>query len=285
MLESIISNIQSVGKVVGGIKGIVNAFGGLFGGGGKNKQKEFAQEGIRWRVKDAQLAGIHPLYALGASLPTYSPEYPTGDLGGALGDMGQNVERAARQGMTEDERQLLDLQKRKLEAEIMRTNAEAGYAISRTQALNQPAAVQPAVPAAAAGAGGVVGPGSVKVLPSEVKAHAVGDPSSQAGVPSMWQWRQTRLGPVKLPTQESGEIIENTFGPLAPVAVGGMLAGEAVQRIVAGPEQKPGLKLPPGYEWVWHPVRQAFVAKKRERFDAGSGVGPAERLRRGLWPW
>ena len=37
------------------------------------QQREFAQQGIRWRVEDAQKAGIHPLYAMGASIPTYSP--------------------------------------------------------------------------------------------------------------------------------------------------------------------------------------------------------------------
>lgn len=36
-------------------------------------QKDLAHKAIRWRVKDARKAGIHPLYALGASPGTYSP--------------------------------------------------------------------------------------------------------------------------------------------------------------------------------------------------------------------
>lgn len=36
-------------------------------------QKEFAQNGIQWRVKDAQAAGVSPLFALGASGATFSP--------------------------------------------------------------------------------------------------------------------------------------------------------------------------------------------------------------------
>ncbi|AXH77176.1 MAG: DNA pilot protein [Microviridae sp.] len=36
-------------------------------------QKEYAQNGIQWRVADAKKAGIHPLYALGANTPTYTP--------------------------------------------------------------------------------------------------------------------------------------------------------------------------------------------------------------------
>lgn len=44
-------------------------------------QREFAQHGIRWKVADAKAAGIHPLYALGAQVPSYSPV--TADLGHA----------------------------------------------------------------------------------------------------------------------------------------------------------------------------------------------------------
>ncbi len=36
-------------------------------------QKEFAQNGIQWRTADAKAAGLHPLYAIGASGATYTP--------------------------------------------------------------------------------------------------------------------------------------------------------------------------------------------------------------------
>lgn len=36
-------------------------------------QFDFAQKGIGWRVSDAKKSGIHPLYALGANIPTYTP--------------------------------------------------------------------------------------------------------------------------------------------------------------------------------------------------------------------
>lgn len=44
----------------------------------REQQREFAQHGIRWRVADARAAGIHPLYALGANVPSYSPVYHSG---------------------------------------------------------------------------------------------------------------------------------------------------------------------------------------------------------------
>jgi len=36
-------------------------------------QKEFAQNGLRWKIEDAERAGIHPLAALGATGASYSP--------------------------------------------------------------------------------------------------------------------------------------------------------------------------------------------------------------------
>lgn len=36
-------------------------------------QKEFAQHGVAWRVKDAERSGIHPLAALGANVTSYGP--------------------------------------------------------------------------------------------------------------------------------------------------------------------------------------------------------------------
>lgn len=61
------------------------------------QQKEFAQSGIQWKVQDAEKAGIHPLYALGANTISYSPQ----SVGGAassnfdfLGNAGQNIGRA-----------------------------------------------------------------------------------------------------------------------------------------------------------------------------------------------
>lgn len=56
-------------------------------------QKEFAQSGIQWKVQDAEKAGIHPLYALGANTTSYQPTSVGGtDFG--IPDAGQNIGRA-----------------------------------------------------------------------------------------------------------------------------------------------------------------------------------------------
>lgn len=61
-------------------------------------QKQFAQEGVQWRVKDAVKAGIHPLAALGANTMSFSPvtagaSVPQKDFS-FLRDMGQDIDRA-----------------------------------------------------------------------------------------------------------------------------------------------------------------------------------------------
>lgn len=61
---------------------------------GLEAQREFAQQGIRWRVEDAKAAGLHPLYALGAS--TSGPSFSVMDdpMARGLSEAGQNVSRA-----------------------------------------------------------------------------------------------------------------------------------------------------------------------------------------------
>lgn len=63
-------------------------------------QREFAQSGIQWKVRDAQKAGVHPLYALGASTTSFAPVSvgavnEAAPMANALGAMGQDVSRAA----------------------------------------------------------------------------------------------------------------------------------------------------------------------------------------------
>lgn len=48
-------------------------------------QKEFAQHGVQWRVQDAIAAGVHPLYALGANIPTFSPVQTAFEVPRSLG--------------------------------------------------------------------------------------------------------------------------------------------------------------------------------------------------------
>jgi len=59
-------------------------------------QRDFAQQGIQWKVEDAKKAGLHPLFALGAQTHSYAPQ----SIGSAspdfslLAQSGQSIGRA-----------------------------------------------------------------------------------------------------------------------------------------------------------------------------------------------
>ena len=92
------SIVSAVGSIAGGILGANSAQN--VAGMNYKAQKEFAQNGIRWKVEDAKRAGIHPLYALGASTQGYSPTAGyTGDFGisDAAAHLGQEGRRRERE--------------------------------------------------------------------------------------------------------------------------------------------------------------------------------------------
>lgn len=61
-------------------------------------QREFAQNSIQWRARDAQKAGIHPIYAMGAPGMSFSPvavgATAESGMGTALQSMGQDISRS-----------------------------------------------------------------------------------------------------------------------------------------------------------------------------------------------
>lgn len=74
----------------------------------RDLQIKFAQEGIRWKVQDAEAAGIHPLYALGANTVSYSPVAlggtPETGLASGLAASSQDISRAIHSTRTGSER-------------------------------------------------------------------------------------------------------------------------------------------------------------------------------------
>lgn len=99
MLGSIIS---SIGSIVGGALGSRSQSSAL------DKQialqKDFAKNGIRWKVEDAKAAGVHPLFALGASTIPFQPMAINDTMGPAIGEASQNIGRAISAQSTTEER-------------------------------------------------------------------------------------------------------------------------------------------------------------------------------------
>lgn len=133
--SSLASEVVMLPALVSGAAGVV---GGLLNRNSakdaaeKNAalQREFAQNGITWKVKDAERAGVHPLYALGASTIGASPSY-VGDtsLGSGIASMGQDVGRALAATSSTAEKdnaftaaaRALELEKGGLENELLRS--------------------------------------------------------------------------------------------------------------------------------------------------------------------
>lgn len=96
-------------------------------------QYDFAKNGIRWRVADAKEAGVHPIYALGASTPSFSPVSTNfaadTSLPNAMAAAGQDIGRAINSTRSQDERivaftkaaRALQLENMSLQNENLRT--------------------------------------------------------------------------------------------------------------------------------------------------------------------
>lgn len=226
------SAIGAVGSIAGGLIGAnatANAAGLSY-----EAQKEFAQNGIRWKVEDAKRAGIHPLYALGASTNGFTP---VGGYGGDYGisdaaaHLGQGFERAQQAKMTKEERERQDVRdaiqdmaaledlrqkKRMNDAQIRLADSEIfrNFALS-TNALRN-SGLPPAMPG---GHGGVIpgqgesyATGQTTPEISEVVTSASGLPSVQAGSPPDARFYRTATGRAPLPTEESGDAMDAAFG-------------------------------------------------------------------------
>lgn len=113
-----------MGFDLGGIAGSLISAGSSIAGGMINAttskkiareqmrlQKEFAQNGIQWRVEDAKKAGLHPLYAIGASGASYTPvSQDSSAMGNAVADAGAYLGKAVNQAIDKDTQKQLELE-------------------------------------------------------------------------------------------------------------------------------------------------------------------------------
>lgn len=146
-------------------------------------QREFAQQGVRWKVSDAMAAGIHPLAALGASTIGFSP-VSVGDVGGGLAAAGQDIGRAVRamQSLGEKEKddveslKKLALDKAGLENDLLRT---------QIRRLNAPG-TGPGMPTVGKKADSIVGKtvtAGAPVKEDDIKQKKEDYPATQIGRP------------------------------------------------------------------------------------------------------
>lgn len=126
------------------ISGAFGLAGGLLGNRSERKAQDLQLQGaknsIQWRVADAEKAGVHPLYAIGAPGIQIAPTQ-VGSLGNAVSQMGQDLSRAVYSQADAEERaeqrqvalgsQLAQLRIASDDAAARRANAEANLALAR----------------------------------------------------------------------------------------------------------------------------------------------------------
>lgn len=108
--------------------GIVSGIGSLIGAGIQSanedkaqqreyqRQKEFAQNAVQWKVQDAKNAGLHPLYALSGSTATYSPQ----STAGSEASIGADVGASFGKGIAS----LADMKTRQLQNELLQAQID-----------------------------------------------------------------------------------------------------------------------------------------------------------------
>lgn len=149
-------------------------------------QKEFAQHGIRWRVEDAQAAGLHPLYALGAQTPTFSPVYSdTAAEGAAIAEAGQHIGRAVAAQSTAVERRAANANLRILENQAAESDLRLEALRSQRLLENQPGFATFPVVNEQDALNAMVG--MTEVTPTQTPTRSMEDVSLMAGTAPMWR--------------------------------------------------------------------------------------------------
>lgn len=184
------------------------------------QQKEFATQGIRWKVADAKAAGIHPLYAMGANTVSYSPQSVGGPDFSYLGDAGQNIGRAIDATRSNPEKAAAlaltgtQLEGLKLDNDLKRVQLNSAIALAR-QAGNPPG-----LPSSSTGPGvaGMPGQGNAPQVDGPFidnkKTIAPVNPgqtsAEYAQVPEV-QWARTKTGWAPTMPQQLSESYENDW--------------------------------------------------------------------------
>lgn len=231
-------------------------------------QKQFAQNGIQWKVADAKAAGVHPLYALGASTTSYAPTAfstsPDNSMGSAVKSMGQDLSRAVHATSSESERtraytaslQSLDLDNKSLQNDLLRSQ------IARLNQQNNPA---PATPntrwlidgqGSTATSGGAAGVGSASggLINDQAMKRTLSDPAAPfrepGAIPGLG-YERTQTGWAPVPSENVKERIEDS--PMEKVWFMKNNVLPTFQSNLAPP-----YKAPEGKFWYYSPMLQEY---------------------------
>lgn len=223
------------------------------------QQKEFAQNGIQWKVEDAKQAGIHPLYALGANTVSYSPVAVgnTNPLSG-LAQAGQDISRAvdvtrsasAKVDAITATQQALATERMGLENELLRSQ------IAKTRQESNP-------PMPTAGDRMLIdGQGNsplVKTSPMARQASSGGAPSQEAGAVSEMGYLRTPTGWAPVMSKDAKDRSEDDVG----AELAWSLRNRLLPSVGFGHQPPADIKLKDNQFWRWNPAKQEYYIETR----------------------
>lgn len=230
-------------------------------------QREFAQNGIQWRVADAVKAGLSPLAALGSSGASFSSQVmplPTNGKYQARANMyqnmGQNIARALGSTMTQKERMIKDASDDLTLKEIAYKNKLLDYQASNIGKTDNP----PFPDGMGRTSTGLPGQESQKMqlIPTGRTYGSIKDPSQAYGSITDWYYRATPSGLKVAPSPDVQGVLANNAVE--------MLRWEARHKVgeLTNPSQyEPSRKefpLPKGWHWRWNPLAQEYQPYSNE---------------------
>lgn len=216
-------------------------------------QKIFAQKGIQWRVADAEKAGVHPLYALGAQTHSFSP-VSVPDYASIGSQMGQNIDRMVATHLTDEGKadakmKALTLERAGLENDKLRSEIRAINAPGSPPSMPSPMD-NPLIPGQGDARAGI------RMTPNEITAAQALAPHAAAGAVTDIQYARTPTGFTIVPSGDVKDKIEDMIVP--------EMQWSARNLHVYPPDHPPPKEwLAPGQVWRWHGPKQEWQAVRR----------------------
>jgi hypothetical protein len=282
-------------------------------------QREFAQNGIQWRVSDAKQAGLHPLYALGANTASYTPvSQDSSAMGNAVADAGAYLGKAVDQALSKADQAALQQENleyarmmREGNLELMRQNIRGKKLdndFNEQQMVNSLRAQGSANPArplvvstpmgefnvnnpdkkrytAKVAGNGATALSGVSLEPAKVVMSSPGNPAQTAGANSDYSLVRTENGYTKVPSEQfansTDDDIVNKVAWNLRNSIGDRI-GNLPRDLDVRYYPLPK-NVPLGFDtWRFHRIRGEWLPYDRGR-DEYYLVGPHKRIKYAIW--
>lgn len=274
--------------LIGGalISGASSLLGGLFGSSSQERanrrniqlQREFAQNGIQWKVADAKAAGIHPVVALGAQTHSFSPSV-VGDtsFGTGVAQAGQDIGRAIQATRTPEQR--VDAYSKTVQdLSLQRMGLENSILAAQLAKVSQPA-TGPAMPSATQqyvvdgqGQTAIPSPGRppaalISDQPMDRSGFNPARPVTEPGPINDLGYSRTSTGFSPIPSSDMKQRIDDDQI--------GTLIWNLRNRVLPSfqTNMNPPRNPPPGHWWWYNPAVQEYQLRQKLHKTRGGGSG------------